>query len=308
MSDLLSHKAGCQSCLDHPSKAIRAIVNPREKDLGGFSVRRMMPTTELQSVGPFVFFDHLGPAHFAPGTGIDVRPHPHIGLATITYVFTGDILHRDSLGSVQLIRPGEINWMTAGRGIVHSERTPPEVRSAGHTLHALQLWVALPEADEQTNPGFFHYESADLPISESADSSIRVMVGEAYGMRSAVRTWSPTLYVEIDLVSGGMVRLPDDVEERAVYVVQGGLSANGTEVAAHSMAVFEQASNVELVAQQKTKLVIIGGSSLGRRTVWWNLVATRKDLIEQAKQDWREGRFPKVPGESEWIPLPESSI
>ena len=306
MSDLLSQKTDCKSCLDHPDKAVKAIFKPHEKDLGGFSVRRMMPTPELSSVGPFVFFDHLGPAHFAPGSGIDVRPHPHIGLATITYVFTGEILHRDSLGSVQPIRPGEINWMTAGRGIVHSERTPPDIRTAGHTLHALQLWVALPESDEQTNPGFFHYESTDLPITENADSSIRVMVGEAYGMRSAVRTWSSTLYVEVDLTSGSTVRLPDHVEERAVYVVHGGLSANGIEVAAHSMAVFEQAPEVDLVAQQQTKLVIIGGSALGHRTVWWNLVATRKELIERAKQDWRDGRFPDVPGESERIPLPES--
>jgi redox-sensitive bicupin YhaK (pirin superfamily) len=306
MSDLMNNaKSACEVSLQEPCPAIRELIRPGEKDLGGFSVRRLMPTTELRSVGPFVFFDHLGPADFAPGTGIDVRPHPHIGLATITYLFEGEILHRDSLGEVQPIRPHEINWMTAGRGIAHSERTPPHLRAAGHTLHALQLWVALPEADEETSPAFNHYASSELPLLEESGRSVRVLVGEAFGVKSAVRTWSPTLYVEAKLKAGAGLALPDHVDERAVYVVAGTLTSRGTSLPAHTMAVFNTAAGVELIAQEDARLVVIGGTGLGKRTVWWNLVASRKDLIERTKQAWRDGTFPMVPGETEFIPLPD---
>jgi redox-sensitive bicupin YhaK (pirin superfamily) len=303
MSDLFNQTLACPS-VKGASSPILSLLAPEEKDLGGFSVRRLLPSAKLKSVGPFVFFDHLGPAWFAPGQGVDVRPHPHIGLATITYLFAGEILHRDSLGNIETIRPNEINWMTAGQGIVHSERTPPEIRSAGHTLHALQLWVALPVADEETEPAFYHYDTAELPEVINTNKSMRVMIGEAFGASSPVRTWSPTLYVEVNLKAGASVTLPDHVEERAVYTVAGAVNAKTTALPLHTMVVFDRSPEVELVAQEDTRLVIIGGAPVGKRTIWWNLVASRKELIEKAKENWRKGLFPKVPGETEFIPLP----
>lgn len=305
MSDLLTGEISCLNHLDRPCSAIRVILEPRDKELGGFSVRRLLPTSELRSVGPFIFFDHLGPAVFPPGQGIDVRPHPHIGLATITYVFAGEILHRDSLGNVQPIRPRELNWMTAGRGIAHSERTPTELRRQEHTLHALQLWIALPGEMEQGEPFFAHYDQADLPASEDDLCAIRVMVGEAFGLKSAVRTHSETLYLEVDLKQGGTFAVPGHVEERAAYVVSGELAAGNTALPAHTMAVFDRTPEIELVARQDSKLVMIGGAPLGRRIMWWNLVATRQELIEQAKQAWRDRTFPGVPAETEFMPLPD---
>ena len=303
MSDLLDHAGDC-TCTKAPCSSIRYILEPVLKDLGGFSVRRLLPAKDVRAVGPFVFFDHLGPAWFEPGKGIDVRPHPHIGLATITYLFEGEILHRDSLGSVQPIRPKAINCMTAGRGIAHSERTPPAVRSAGHTLHALQLWVALPAADEETDPAFFHYDETELPEIANAEKSIRVMVGEAFGLISPVRTWSETLYVEVNLKAGAKITLPEDVEERAVYLVSGTLQSGGNPLPQHSMVIFDDSPGIEIEAGADSSMVIIGGAPLGRRTVWWNLVSSRKELIEQAKRDWQAGTFPKVPAETEFIPLP----
>ncbi|WP_305042762.1 pirin family protein [Geoalkalibacter sp.] len=304
MSDLFERPAHCDSGTSAPCAALRAILEPKDRDLGGFSVRRLMPSDRLKSIGPFVFFDHLGPARFAPGTGIDVRPHPHIGLATITYLFDGEILHRDSLGHVQPIRPGEINWMTAGRGIVHSERTPPALRQAGHDLHALQLWVALPVDQEETDPEFLHYDAAQLPSVEKAGLSLRVMIGEAFGVQSPVKTYSPTLYLDARLAKGSILPLPDGVEERAVYVVAGSLAARDRLIPSHHLAVFDETPGIELIATEDSRLVVIGGKPLGKRTVWWNLVASRRELIEQAKADWKNGRFPQVPGETEFIPLP----
>ena len=303
MSNLLD-QAGNGHCSQGPCSAIRYILKPTEKDLDGVTVRRLLPTSDVRAVGPFVFFDHLGPAWFEPGRGIDVRPHPHIGLATITYLFEGEILHRDSLGSVQPIRPGAINWMTAGRGIVHSERTPPEVRAAGHTVHALQLWVALPTEQEQVAPDFHHYDARQLPEHIDEDKRIRVMVGSAFGMTSPVATWSQTLYVEVNLKAGTRLPLPSETREQAVYLIEGQVRSLDTVLPVHAMALFDQNPESELVALQDSSLVIIGGAPLGKRTVWWNLVSSRKDLIEQAKRDWQEGRFPEVPGETEWIPLP----
>lgn len=305
MSDLLNETVSCQHYQEHPCTAIRMVLEPSDKDLGGFSVRRLLPTSELRSVGPFIFFDHLGPASFPPGKGVDIRPHPHIGLATITYVFEGEILHRDSLGKVQPIRPNELNWMTAGKGIAHSERTPPAVRAEGHTLHALQLWIALPEAQEQTDPFFAHYDAADLPSLNRESCSIRVMIGEAFGLKSPVKTHSPTLYVEVDLRKGASVSLPEDIDERAVYVVSGQVDARATAIPRHTMVVFDQAPGVELVAREDSKLVIVGGTPLGKRIMWWNLVASRPELLEAAKQAWRDRSFPQVPRETEFIPLPE---
>lgn len=305
MSDLIVQEVGCKSLEKKPCSAVKLILEPKEKDLGGFTVRRLLPTKELRSVGPFVFFDHLGPVVFPPGKGVDVRPHPHIGLATITYVFEGEITHRDSLGVVQQIKPNEINWMTAGKGISHSERTPPEFRKRGHTLHALQLWVALPEEIEQINPSFTHYDSDALPLLREGDKSIRVMIGEAFGLESAVKTYSQTLYVEVNLKAGERIDVPEHVEERAVYLVSGGLSAKETIIPVHTMVVFDQTPGIELTANEDSTLVFIGGAPLGKRIMWWNLVSTRNDLLENAKRAWREGSFPKVPGETEFIPLPD---
>jgi len=304
MSNLLNDVAHCESGPCSPCSAIRTILQPMDKDLGGFAVRRLMPADTLKSVGPFVFFDHLGPAEFQPGTGIDVRPHPHIGLATITYLFAGEILHRDSLGNVQPIRPAEINWMTAGRGIVHSERTPPTLRETGHSVHALQLWVALPEDFEETQPAFFHYDARQLPAFDMEGVSLRVMIGEAMGAISPVRTYSPTLYLDAQLKKGAVLAVPDEIEERAVYVVSGRLQARDTAIPLHCMAVFDPVPGIELTAVEDSRLVVIGGQSLGKRTVWWNLVSSRRDLIERAKAEWKAGCFPKIPGETEFIPLP----
>jgi len=305
MSDLIAKETSCEQHPQPESPAIKLLLEPEVRDLGGFSVRRFLPSKELANVGPFIFFDHLGPAIFASGEGIDVRPHPHIGLATVTYVFAGEILHRDNLGHVQPIRPNEINWMTAGKGIVHSERTAPDLRQQGHTLEALQLWLALPEEEQECEPFFTHYNQKALPQVKMEKVSIRVMIGEAYGVKAAVKTHSPTLYAELQLEKGGRVRLPENIDERAVYVVSGQVVAAETEITQHQMAIFDQTSKIELVAVEPTRVVIIGGTPLGKRTVWWNLVSSRKDLIEQAKRDWQEKKFPLVPEESEFIPLPE---
>lgn len=288
-----------------PGSAIRTILHPVDKDLGGFSVRRLIPCAALKSVGPFVFFDHLGPAQFQPGTGVDVRPHPHIGLATVTYLFDGEILHRDNLGNVQPIRPGEINWMTAGRGIVHSERTPPPLRASGHLVHALQLWVALPEEFEETAPEFLHYDAHQFPSIDRQGLSLRVMIGEAFGVTSPVKTWSPTLYLAAQLKKGAVFVLPDGVGERAAYVVSGHIQTREATIPRHCLAAFNAVSGIELTAAEDSRLVVIGGRPVGKRTVWWNLVATRRALIEKAKADWKAGRFAKIPGETELIPLPE---
>ena len=291
--------------------AIELIITPRPHDLGGFVVRRALPAAERRMVGPWIFFDHMGPADFPPGQGIDVRPHPHINLATVTYLFRGEMLHRDSLGNELAVKPGEINLMIAGRGIVHSERQREEIKAAGNTLEGLQLWLALPEADEEMDPAFHHYDAAEIPAAEipAADidgAAVRVLIGEAYGVRSPVKTLAETLYVEARLEAGQRLRLPDFIEERALYVVDGELAAMESRIAARTMAVFSPAEGIEVTATAPTRLVIIGGERLSHRHIWWNFVSSRRERIEQAKTDWREGRFPKVPGdEAEYIPLPE---
>lgn len=287
------------------SNKITTILEPKEKDLGGFVVRRLLPAIGTKMVGPFVFFDHLGPVDFSPGEGIDVRPHPHIGLATVTYLFEGEIIHRDSLGEVQTIRKNEINLMTSGRGISHSERTGEQLRADGHTLHALQLWVALPREQETCPPAFDHYEAQQLPTKDQEGVTLRVLIGAAYGLESAVRTFSPTLYVEANLPAGTSLTLPDHVVERAIYLVSGSVKFEQRTIVSHQMAIFESAAAITVTAQEVTRMVVIGGDPIGKRTVWWNLVASDKALIEQAKRDWKEGRFPKIPGETEFIPLPE---
>jgi len=285
--------------------AVEMIIRPRERDLGGFSVRRVLPTAERKMVGPWIFFDHMGPAAFEAGDGINVRPHPHINLATVTYLFEGEILHRDSVGSLQAIRPGDINLMVAGRGIVHSEREREEVSAKAHSMHGLQLWLALPEADEEVDPAFHHYPAADIPSLDVNGVPVRVMMGSAFGASSPVRVFADTLYVEAHLQAGDAISLPD-AEERAVYTAQGRLTAQGTDIPEHAMAVFAGAGDVVLEATEETRVAIVGGEKMGRRYIEWNFVSSRKDRIEQAKQDWKAGRFPRVPGdEHEFIPLPE---
>lgn len=286
--------------------AIERVLEPRLSDLGGFSVRRLLPTRQLKMVGPWIFFDHMGPARFEPGAGINVRPHPHIGLATVTYLFEGEMLHRDSLGSVQVIRPGDVNLMLAGRGIVHSERERPEALSSARTQHGLQLWLALPEEYEEAEPAFYHYPQTDLPRVDVEGVAARVMIGRAYGVVSPVRAFADTLYVEATLARGQRLVLPD-AEERALYVVQGELKARDVALPAHSMAVLSHESGVEVEAVEDARIAVIGGEALSHRYIEWNFVSSRKERIERAKDDWRAGRFDKVPGdEEEFIPLPGS--
>jgi redox-sensitive bicupin YhaK (pirin superfamily) len=258
-------------------------------------------------VGPFTFFDHMGPAVFGQGQGLDVRPHPHVCLATVTYLFEGEIDHRDSLGSFQTIRPGDINWMTAGRGIVHSERSPQAAREKESRVHGLQLWVALPRADEETAPSFHHYPGATLPEIAKGGVELRVLAGTAYGLTSPVEIRSPLFYVDVRLSPGGVLELPGEHSERAVYVVEGTLRSGDEAFEPGRMLVFAKEANVVLSTDQPCRIVLLGGEPLdGPRYIDWNFVASSKERIERAKRDWKEGRFPKVPGdEVEFIPLPD---
>jgi redox-sensitive bicupin YhaK (pirin superfamily) len=289
--------------------SISLVITPRARDLGGFSVRRALPDGRRRTVGPFIFFDHMGPADFAPGHGIDVRPHPHIALATVTFLFEGEILHRDSLGSVQPIRPGDVNWMLAGRGIVHSERTRDEVRRTGGRLHGIQSWVALPRAVESSAPAFVHHPAATLPRVQSAGVDLRVVAGTAYGQQSPVGVLSPTLYVAATMDSGAKLDVDAEHPERAVYVMEGAIEIGDLSFPAGAMVVLNPGP-VQLRALGPTRLVIVGGAPLdGQRHIWWNFVASSAEQMEQASRDWRErneARFPKVPGdEHEFIPLPD---
>jgi hypothetical protein len=283
---------------------IKHMIPPREKDLGGFSVRRILPFARQRMVGPWIFFDHMGPAEFPAGKGIDVRPHPHINLATVTYLFEGEILHRDSLGSVQAIRPGDINLMVAGKGITHSERERQAVRSRDHLLHGLQLWHALPEELEEIDPAFYHYPADTLPCIEEAGVKLRVMMGTAYGVTSPVKTFANTLYIESFMQKGDRLSLPK-AEELAVYVAAGTITVSGQAVPCYHMAVLEDGETAELLAISDAQIAVIGGEKFSERFVEWNFVSSRKARIEQAREDWRAGRFPPVPGdEEEFIPLP----
>ncbi|MBW8849520.1 MAG: pirin family protein [Xanthomonadales bacterium] len=282
------------------------LVAPRVHDLGGFEVRRAVPSIQARSVGPFVFVDHMGPAVFAPGRGIDVRPHPHIGLATVTFLWAGRIDHRDSLGSERTIGPGDVNWMTAGRGIVHSERTPPGPRAEGHALHGLQTWVALPRAQEEIAPAFHHHPAATLPSLDVPGGRLRVVAGRGYGAESPVRVFADTLYVAIDLDADGEVALDAAHRERALYVLDGEAQLDGADLPAMHLVVLDDGVRHRLRAKTPLKAMLLGGEPLdGPRHLWWNFVSSSKDRIEQAKDDWRDGRFGPVPGETEFIPLPE---
>jgi redox-sensitive bicupin YhaK (pirin superfamily) len=282
------------------------VVVPRVRDLGGFEVRRVLPAGERRMVGPFIFFDQMGPITFKAGTGIDVRPHPHIGLATITYLFEGEILHRDSLGNVQPIRPGEVNWMTAGRGIVHSERTPEPLRIAPSPVFGIQAWVGLPRAKEEAEPSFVHHGAGSLPVIEGKGRRVRLMIGTLMGARSPVATCSEMLYADATLAAGTRLAFPADHEERAIYVVKGVIELANRSFGTSQLLVLKRGVESAVVAPQGARLLLLGGDPLdGARHIWWNFVSSSQSRIEQAKADWKAGRFAGVPGETEFIPLPE---
>ncbi|MEO6264898.1 MAG: pirin family protein [Luteimonas sp.] len=282
------------------------IIAPRVHDLGGFQVRRAVPSLQARSVGPFVFVDHVGPAVFEPGRGIDVRPHPHIGLATVTFLWSGTITHRDTLGSLQDISPGDVNWMTAGRGIAHSERTPAALREGEHPLHGMQTWVALPKPDEETAPGFHHHPAATLPRIERSGALLRVVAGRGYGAEAPVRVFADTLYVAIDLAAEARIELDDAHAERALYVLDGEAQLDGADIPNRHLVVLDRGTRPTLRAKTPLQAMLLGGEPLdGPRHLWWNFVSSSQERIEQARQDWRDGRFGKVPGDDEFIPLPE---
>jgi redox-sensitive bicupin YhaK (pirin superfamily) len=286
--------------------AIATRVSGKVHDLGGFQVRRVLPSMACRSVGPFVFLDHIGPAIFPAGEGIDVRPHPHIGLATVTYLFEGAIGHRDTLGSEQVIRPGDVNWMTAGRGIAHSERTPPLERAAGHRLHGLQFWVGLPQSAEENEAEFHHHPSASLPTWTQNGVELRLMVGTAFGRAAAVKIFSPMFYVDAQMPAGSRVTLDAEHAERAVLVLSGAVSIGGEALVPGELAVLAAGEIVSIEAADASRLVLFGGAPLdGPRHMWWNFVSSSRERIEQAKLDWSEQRFGRIAGETEFIPLPE---
>ena len=282
------------------------LIAPRVHDIGGLSVRRAVPTVQARSVGPFVFVDHMGPAAFDPGAGIDVRPHPHIGLATVTFLWEGRIHHRDTLGSAQVIGPGDGDWMTAGRGIAHSERTPAGLRAGTHPLHGMQTWVALPRAMEETAPAFHHHPAATLPALDLPGGRLRVLAGRGYGEESPVGVFADTLYVAIDLAAGASVPLDAMHRERALYVLAGEAALDGTTIPAQHLLLLDAGVAHVLEARTDVIAMLLGGEPLdGPRHMWWNFVSSSRERIEQAKEDWRDGRFGTVPGEMEFIPLPE---
>ncbi|RDL45185.1 hypothetical protein DN730_06125 [Marinomonas piezotolerans] len=290
--------------ISSPYAAIKIVLTPKEKDLGGFTVKRSLPTRKCRSVGPWVFFDHIGPASFSPGDGVDVPPHPHIGLATVTYLFEGEMLHRDSLGNTARIVPGDINLMVSGKGITHSERQRPETKAANNHVHGLQLWLALPQAQEQIDPEFYSYEQRQLPRTEVQGVPVRVMMGEAYDVVSPVKTYSPTLYCEAKLKAGQTLTLPH-AAERGLYLVNGQLELMGDPIDAQTMVILTDQPDIEVTAREDSVIVLVGGETLGTRYMDWNFVASNKSLIEQAKQNWQQGNFPIVPGdEHDYIPLP----
>lgn len=287
--------------------AIDLLIVPRTSDVGGFTVRRALPSARRRMVGPFIFLDHMGPAEFQnAGSGLDVRPHPHIGLSTVTYLFEGEIIHRDSIGYNAPIRPGAVNWMTAGRGIAHSERTAADHRVAGERLHGLQCWVAVPQAEEEIDPSFVHHDADALPGLEAEGKTVRVVAGSAYGLTSPMRTNWDTLFADIVLEPGALLPIDSEIEERALYIVSGEIEIAGDRFAEHQLIVFKPGDRLAVRAVTRARLALVGGAAMdGPRYIWWNFVSSRKERIEDAKEDWKQGRFAKVPGETEFIPLPE---
>jgi redox-sensitive bicupin YhaK (pirin superfamily) len=286
--------------------AIAHLFKPHDKDLGGgFKVRRILPAAARQSVGPFLFFDHMGPVEAEPDTRHDVRPHPHIGLATVTYLFEGAIMHRDSLGTVQRIEPGAINWMTAGSGIVHSERTPEDLLGTRRRTHGLQLWAALPQAHEEDAPSFSHTPASEIPDVPFEGGDVRVLIGTAFGKTSPVPTFSQTLYLDVRLERGRAMALDRLPDEAAVYAVSGDIVIDGEDVPPFTMAMLEPGAAVRIATQEGARFVVIGGAPLdGKRFIYWNFVSTSRERIERAADDWEQDLYVPVPGETERIPLP----
>ncbi|MGE0627373.1 MAG: pirin family protein [Hyphomicrobiaceae bacterium] len=288
--------------------AVEHIIVPRARDLGGFEVRRALPAAARQMVGPFIFLDQMGPAEVIGGAnGIDVRPHPHIGLATVTYLFEGEIYHRDSLGSAIAIRPGEVNLMTAGRGIVHSERETPEAREATRRLHGMQAWAALPKENEEDAPAFVHAGTLELPRIEGEGKRVRVVMGRLYGAQSPVEFPHPTFCAEAVLAPGAVLPLDAEYDERAIYLASGEIDIAGTRFEPGRLLIFRPGDRISVLALSNARLMLLGGEPMdGPRHIWWNFVSSSKDRMEAAKADWKSGRFPLVPGDSEeFIPLPD---
>ena len=288
--------------------ALELVVVPRVRDLGdGFTVRRAMPNEKRQLVGPFIFFDHMGPVQFLAGQGMDVRPHPHVGLATVTYLFDGRVMHRDSEGNALEITPGAMNLMTAGCGIAHSERTPESARHGREGLFGIQSWIALPQAYEETNPSFQHFDAGNLPVVEEGGVWARVIAGSAFGQKSPVGMLSEWLYVEVVLEPTTSAPLDPDQEERAIYIVEGEVDIAGETFEAPRLLIFRPGDRITVRATRRARLMFLGGAALeGPRYIWWNFVSSRRERIEQAKEEWRSGRFAPVPGDTEFIPLPET--
>ena len=292
--------------------AIETVIVPRARDLGSFEVRRALPSTSRQMVGPFIFFDQMGPAEFLTGQGIDVRPHPHIGLGTVTYLYDGSLYHRDSLGTSMQIEPGAVNWMIAGRGITHSERTADAVRAQDSSLFGIQTWVALPESAEEVDPGFEHHAEDALPDFDDEGARVRLILGDAYGQRSPVSTYSDIFYADVQLQAGATMPLPDNHEDRGIYVVQGEIEVAGCSFEAGRMMVFRPGDAITIRATRASRLMMLGGATLeGPRYIWWNFVASSQEKIDAAKEAWREGdwehgRFQLPPDDhDEFIPAPE---
>jgi redox-sensitive bicupin YhaK (pirin superfamily) len=287
---------------------IESLINPPQRSLGdGITVRRALPSAQRRSVGPFVFFDQMGPFELTTGRALDVRPHPHIGLATVTYLFEGEIMHRDSLGNELAIRPGELNWMTAGRGIVHSERTPQHLRTAGARLFGVQSWVALHESDEECEPGFVHHGADELPVVEDPGIEARIVTGALHGAVSPVVTSTATLYADVKLGAGAAFPFDAEHEERALYVVQGEVEIGGRTFPPEQLLVLRPGDRVTIRSVNGARFMALGGDAMGRRHIWWNFVSSSRERIEQAKADWQAGRFAAVPNDDERIPLPEAA-
>ena len=286
---------------------IETVIVPRARDLGGFEVRRALPSAQRQMIGPFIFLDQMGPSEFVLGSGLDVRPHPHIGLSTVTYLFDGEVMHRDSLGTALAIRPGELNWMTAGRGIVHSERTPPELRTVCPKLFGIQSWMALSARDEEVTPDFIHYGSGEMPVLGGEGKTVRIIAGSILGGTSPVRTSSSMFYADVMLADNASVPLDPEYEERAIYTVTGDVEISGEVFGPAQLLVFRPGDRITIRARTEARFMMLGGDAMdGPRFIWWNFVSSRKDRIEQAKADWKAARFDTVLGdEVEFIPLPE---
>jgi redox-sensitive bicupin YhaK (pirin superfamily) len=285
--------------------SVEQVIEGRRRDLGGFSVRRVLPAANRQMVGPFIFFDHMGPMSLPVGAGLDVRPHPHIALATVTYLFAGSILHRDNLGNAQEIHPGDVNWMTAGSGIAHSERSPENERRRGVHLHGIQSWVALPDGHEEVSPGFQHHPSASLPSTSFGGVELRVIAGEAFGRRSPVELLWPTLYVDALLSEGSRLEIGADYTDQALYVAEGQIEVSGVQAGEGELIIFSSGHAVTASARRTSRVILLGGERFATpRFIWWNFVASSLERIEMAKRDWAANRYPPVPGETEFIPLP----